>query len=80
MKHGVAHVADLESGVVREVHIPVLGCEAMQALPLVLICVGRIDRPCGQSCARWRTAVGAVVGSTAMMIGSDSCEMSTVAP
>jgi hypothetical protein len=34
----VAHVVDLESGVeVREVHIPVLGCEAIQALPLVLV-------------------------------------------
>jgi hypothetical protein len=36
--HGVADVVGLESGVeVREVHIPVVGCEAMQALPLVLV-------------------------------------------
>src|SRR5215471_14323371 len=35
---GVAHVIDLEAGVeVREVHEPIVGCEAIQALLLVLV-------------------------------------------
>src|SRR5215510_8056706 len=35
---GVAHVVDLEAGVeVREVHEPIIGCEATQALLLVLV-------------------------------------------